>query len=200
MKMRPYSAGGVKHSFWFMEFKKIVALRNEGLDWDNIKLINEEQNIFGASTPERARQIFQTVSARVKCLDDSFYQVFINCDLASQKLFALLAAMVYDSLFGEFVYDVVREKMIIGSCELADSDIRIFFKNKQLQDDKVAAWTDATLKRLGASYKSLLFEANVTDKTNGTRHIFKPLPDPQMERWMQDHGYDYQLKALTGVR
>jgi len=46
--------------------------------------------------------------------------------------------------------------MIIGSNELADSDIRIFFRNKQNQDEKVAGWTDATIKRIGASYKSFL--------------------------------------------
>ena len=60
------------------------------------------------------------VSARVKCLDDS-YPVFESCDLATQKLFALVAAMTYDVLFGELVYELIREKMIIGSNELADS-------------------------------------------------------------------------------
>lgn len=135
----------------------------------------------------------------MKSLDDSFYPVFETCDLASQKLFALVAAMTYDVLFGEFVYELVREKMIIGSNELADSDIRIFFNSKQ-QDDKVAKWTDATLKRLGATYKSMLYEAGVTNKAMNVRKIYKPLPDPEMERWMMDHGMIYQLKAITGVR
>ena len=200
MNNRDYSAGAVKHSFWFMEFRKVVSLRLEGKTWEEIKRLNEEENIFGAPTTLRATQIFNTVSARVKCMDDSFYSVFEACDLASQKLFALVAAMTYDVLFGEFVYEVVREKMIIGSNELAESDIRIFFNNKQQQDDKVADWTDATLKRLGATYKSLLYEAGVTNKAKNVREIYKPLPDPAMERWMMDQGMNYQLKAITGVR
>ena len=200
MNRKEYSAGAVKHSFWFMEFRKVVSLRLEGKTWEEIKRLNEEENIFGAPTTLRATQIFNTVSARVKCMDDSFYSVFEACDLASQKLFALVAAMTYDVLFGEFVYEVVREKMIIGSNELAESDIRIFFNNKQQQDDKVADWTDATLKRLGATYKSLLYEAGVTNKAKNVREIYKPLPDPAMERWMMDQGMNYQLKAITGVR
>ena len=200
MSGKEYSAGAVKHSFWFMEFRKVVSLRLEGKTWEEIKRLNEEENIFGAPTTLRATQIFNTVSARVKCMDDSFYSVFEACDLASQKLFALVAAMTYDVLFGEFVYEVVREKMIIGSNELAESDIRIFFNNKQQQDDKVADWTDATLKRLGATYKSLLYEAGVTNKAKNVREIYKPLPDPAMERWMMDQGMNYQLKAITGVR
>ena len=121
MKDREYSAAAVKHAFWFMEFRKVVSLRSEGKTWDEIKRMNKEENIFGAPTPLRATQIFNTVSARVKCLDDSFYPVFESCDLATQKLFALVAAMTYDVLFGELVYELIREKMIIGSNELADS-------------------------------------------------------------------------------
>lgn len=200
MKRKPYSAGGVKHAFWFMEFRKVVNLRAEGKTWDEIKQQNDDENIFGAPTPMRANQILSTLMGRIKCLDDSFYPVFQSCDIASQKLFALVSAMAYDTLFAEFVYEVVREKMIIGSNELSDSDIRIFFKNKQAQDDKVAGWTDATLKRLGASYKSLLYEAGVTDKAKGTRKILKPILDPVMERWLMDYDMEYCAKALSGVR
>ena len=200
MRQSEYSAGAVKYAFWFMEFRRIVSLRVAGMTWEEIRRLNEEENIFGAPTTLRAMQIFNTVSARVKSLDDSFYSVFEACDIASQKLFALVAAMKHDMLFGEFVYEVIREKMIVGSNELAESDIRIFFNNKQQQDDKVADWTDATIKRLGATYKSMLYEAGVTNKAMNVRKIFKPLPDPAMERWMKDQGMNYQLKAITGVR
>jgi len=200
MIKKEYSAGAVKHSFWFMEFRKVVALRAEGKSWDEIKQLNENENIFGAPTPLRANQIWNTVSGRVKGLDESFYPVFQSCDVAAQKLFALVAAMAYDTLFAEFIYEVVREKMIIGTRELSDSDIRIFFKNKQEQDNKVAGWTEATTKRLGACYKTMLFEAGMTDKAKDTRKILKPILDPVMERWLLDHDMEYCVRALTGVR
>ncbi len=195
-----YSAGAVKHAFWFMEFRKVVSLRMENKSWEEIKRLSEEENIFGTPTIQRAKQIYNTVSARVKSMDDSFYQVFESCDLASQKLFALVGAMTYDVLFGEFVYELIREKLIIGSNELSDGDIRIFFANKQRENDKVAEWTEETIKRLGATYKSILFEAGITNKTRNVREIYKPLPDPDMEHWLEDHGMTYQLKAITGVR
>lgn len=200
MDRKEYSAGAVKHSFWFMEFRKVVSLRSEGKTWDDIKQLNDDENLFGASTSLRSNQIWSTVTGRIKCLDDSFYTIFESCDLASQKLFALVAAMTYDVLFGELVYELIREKMIIGNCELADSDIRIFFKDKQQQNEKVGKWTEATIKKLMVSYKSMLYEAGVTNKAKNVREIYKPLPDPAMERWMQDQGMIYQLKAITGVR
>lgn len=200
MERREYSAGAVKHSFWFMEFRKVVQLLSEGKTLDEIKKLNQEENIFGAPTVMRATQIFNTVSARIKMLDESFYPVFVTSEVSTQKFFNLVATMAYDTLFGEFVYEVIREKMIIGNDEFADSDIRVFFKNKQLQDEKVAEWTDATLKRLGACYKTLLYEAGMTDKGKECRKILKPILDPVMANWLEDHDMELMVKALTGVR
>lgn len=195
-----YSASAVKHAFWFMEFRKVVTLRNEGKIWEEIKKASEEENLFGAPTPARAKQIWNTVSARTKALDDSFYQIFMNGDLATQKLFALVAVMANDTLFAEFVYEIIREKMIIGINEYSPSDIRLFFKHKQEQSEKAAGWTDQTLGRLGHSYRNFLYEAGVTDNGRGIRKILKPILDPEMESWLKEQHMDYYLKALKGER
>ena len=197
---KDYSAGAVKHAFWFMEFRKVVTLRNEGKTWEEIKKASEEENLFGAPTPARAKQIWNTVSARTKALDDSFYPIFMNSDLSAQKLYALVAVMANDTLFAEFVYEIIREKMIIGINEYSPSDIRLFFKHKQEQSEKAACWTDQTLERLGHSYRNFLYEAGVTDNGRGIRKILKPILDPEMESWLQEQHMDYYLKALKGER
>ena len=199
-KKKDYSAGAVKFAFWFMEFRKVVTLRADGRNWEEIKSLNETENLFGAPTQARGKQIWSTVSARVKELDDSFYSIFTASDLASQKLFALVAVMANDTLFGEFVYEVIREKMIIGINEYSPSDIRLFFKHKQEQSEKAAGWTDQTLGRLGHSYRNFLYEAGVTDNGREIRRILKPILDPEMERWMREQHMDYYLKALKGER
>lgn len=111
MERKPYSAGAVKFSFWFMEFRKTVQLLSEGKSFADIKKLNEETNIYGAPTKLRAQQIYSTVTARIKTLDESFYPIFLSSDLATQKLFVLTAALLHDTLFFDFVYEVVREKM-----------------------------------------------------------------------------------------
>ena len=94
-----------------------------------IKKMNVEENIFSAPTQARAIQILNTVSTRVKSLDHSFYTLFEQSDISNQKVIALIAVMHSDSLFFDFVYEVYREKLIIGVDELADSDFGIFFKD-----------------------------------------------------------------------
>lgn len=200
MKRKEYSAGAVKVSFWFVEFRKTVECLNKGQGFAQIKSLVLNENLFAAPTTMRANQIFNTVTGRIKSLDDSFIPLFLQRDLSTQKLFALVATMAYDTLFFDFVYEVIREKIILGTCELSDSDVRVFFKDKQQQNEKVAGWTEATLIRLGRCYKTMLYEAGLIDKTNVVRKILRPILDPDLQRWLELNDMNIYIKALTGVR
>ena len=103
--------------------------------------------------------------------------------------------------FFDFVYEVVREKLILGVDELTDSDIRVFFKDKQTQSEKIAALQDYTLHRLGSAYKTQLYEAGILDDNKGNvRKILRPILDVALERWLQNNGYAVMISALTGVK
>ena len=200
MERKEYSAGAVKLSFWFVEFRKVVELLSEGKSTDQIKDLAMNENLFAAPTALRSNQIYHTVTGRIKSLDRSFIPLFTRSDLATQKLFALIAAMAYDTLFFDFVYEVIREKMILGSNELVDSDVRVFFKDKQQQNEKVAGWTDATLVRLGRCYKTMLYEVGIIDKAKTARKILRPILDPDLVRWLEQNNMGAYVKALAGVR
>ena len=199
MIRKEYSAGMVKVSFWFSEFRKVIQLLNSGKTMDEIKAMNIAENIFSAPTNRRAIQIFSTVSIRVKALNPEFYSLFEESDILNQKLIALIAIMESDTLFFDFMYEVYREKLIIGLDEIADSDINIFFKDKQLQSERVAKWTDYTLKNLGSCYKTILTEAGVLEKSKGNRKIRKPILDKSLEDKLKENGMVVTLHALTGV-
>ena len=200
MERREYSAGAVKLSFWFPEFRKVVQLFAAGNSFEEVRQKNQEENIFGAPTQRRADQICRTVLTRVQALDGSFYPVFLSGDLAAQKLFALAAVMACDTLFFDFVYEVIREKLIIGSNELEPKDVRIFFRDKQAQDERLAQWTDYTCQRLGSCYRTMLYEAGLTDKAKETRKIFKPTLETELRQWLEAHDMGLIVKAWTGVK
>ena len=200
MGRKEYSAGAVKMSFWFVEFRKVVQLLHDGKSMDEIKVLAQSENIFAAPTALRSNQIYSTVAGRIRSLDQSFIPFFLSGDLATQKLYALIAAMAYDTLFFDFVYEVIREKLIVGNNELTDSDVRVFFKDKQQQNEKVAGWTDATLVRLGRCYKTMLYEAGIIDKAKTARKILRPILDPDLVRWLEQNNMGAYVKALAGVR
>lgn len=200
MERKEYSASAVKLSFWFIEFRKVTELLCEGKSADQIKYLALNENLFAAPTSLRANQIYNTVIGRIKAMHNSFIPLFMHSDLATQKLLALIAAMAYDTLFFDFVYEVIREKMILGSNELFDSDVSVFFKDKQLQNEKVAGWTDATLMRLSRCYKTMLYEAGIIDKAKTARKILRPILAPELVRWLEQNGMSVYVKALEGVR
>lgn len=200
MERKEYSAGAVKLSFWFLEFRKAAELLAGGDSFDDIRRKSAEENLFAAPTPRRADQICRTVLTRIQALDGSFYPVFLSGDLATQKLFVLAAVMASDTLFFDFVYEVIREKLMIGSNELSDRDVRVFFRDKQAQDAHVARWTDYTCQRLGACYKTMLCEAGLIGREKDPRRIFKPILEAELRQWLENHGMDLVVKAWTGVR
>ena len=200
MNRRNYSAGMVKLSFWFLEYRKFVILSLEGLSVEDIKRKNILENIFSAPTTARAIEIFSAVSARARGLNGRLHEIFADNDVGTQKLIALIAIMNIDSLFFDFVYEVYREKLLIGSGTLTDSDVNVFFSNKQVQSEKVAGWKDVTLKRLGACYKTLLTEAGLIDRSSNERRIIRPILDKRLIDGLIESGMAVFVEALTGGR
>ena len=108
--------------------------------------------------------------------------------------------MAYDTLLFEIVYELIRDKMILGSNEITENEFVRFIEDNQRHDSRAATWTEETCKRLAGTYKSILFEAGVLDSNKGDRKILKPIIDIELSDWLSNHGMEIYIKALTGVR
>lgn len=198
MQRNPYSAGAVKFSFWFQEFRKAVFMLADGASLAEIKKLNQETNIFAASSPERAKLIMSNVAKRIEALDPSFVPLFVCSDVVGQKLLCLIACMCTDTLFFDFVNDIIRVKLALGLNEYGDSDAIKFWDDKQIQSDKVANLTEATRKRLLSTYKQYLYNAGITEGNAGSRKIIVPIISADIVAWLREHDLQPILVALTG--
>lgn len=194
-----YSAGLVSQSFWFVEFKKVIKLLNEGKTEKEIKKLCINDNFFGAINENRAKRMYGYIWNRVKRLDDTMIHLFETSDLTTQKLINLIAILLGDRLFFEFIFEVYREKMIIGTDELSDFDLNIFFKNKEVQSDDVATWIDRTKKRLGSAYFNFMIDANLITVVDKKKMITPPVLDITLERYLEVSGNETLVKAIKGV-
>lgn len=197
--MEKYSSGLVSESFWFVEFKKIIKLRYEKKSWEDIKILCLEENLLGISKEYRAKRIFGYLKNRVETLDEDLINIFINTDIKTQKLINLIAISKKNRLFFEFLYEVYREKIYFGAFELTDSDVNIFFKNKQTQAEDVNAWTDITLRRLRSSYINFLTDAGLLTIYEKKRRITPPILDISLESYLKYKGENSIIKAISGV-
>lgn len=197
--MEKYSSGLVSESFWFVECKKIIKLKFDGCSWDEIKEMCLKENLLGISKEYRAKRIFGYLRNRLITLDDKVIEIFLNGDIATQKIIVIIAIAKQNRLFYEFLYLIYREKVIMGIHELNYSDINIFFKSKQDQSEDIALWTDVTLKRLRSTYMNFMVDAGLLTIIDKVKVPTPPVLDIALERYYKDNGEMKLIKAITGV-
>ena len=197
--MEKYSSGLVAESFWFIEFKILIKLRYEGKSWDDIKALCLNENLLGISKEYRVKRIFGYLKNRIEAIEDGYLEIFMHTDLQTQKIINILASAKKNRLFFEFLYEVYREKVKLGALELTASDINIFFKNKQEQDENMSTWTDVTLRRLRSTYMNFLVDAGLLTVSDKQRKITPPILDITLENFLKDTGEMQMIKAITGV-
>ena len=195
----PYSAGLMSQSCWFVEFKKIVQLIAAGRTEDEIKSECLENNLLGAVKEYRAKRMYGYLINRSKMLDEELIQLFMERDLGTQKLINLIAILRGDRLFFEFVYEVYREKAILGQRELEDQDVNVFFRNKGNQSELVENWNDSTKKHLKSSYLTCMADAGLLRVEKKVRSITTPIVDSRLASYLKRSGDHALLVAISGV-
>lgn len=193
-----YSAGAVSKGFWFQQFKKYNNLLKEGLSDKEIKKQQEEDNILMAPSASYGKKMINEVSKRSRSLPSPIANMFCNLSVDNQKLLNLLGLMMTDRLFFEYMYEVYREKLIIGNLEFDNSDTRIFLKNKSEQSEKVSNFTSQTKKRLAGAYRSYLKEAGLLTEEKNIVTIKKPILDLDLEKVMKNEKLDPYLRIFMG--
>ena len=182
-KTRIYSAGIMSQSFWFVELKKYLKLLSEGYTPGKIKTMVIQGNLFGSPNEYRARRIFGYISNRAAQMDETGLELFFSSNLATQKLLNL----------------VYREKAILGGNTLEKSDANVFFRDKEIQSEVVAGWTDKTKIRIQSAYFNFLTDANLLSIADKQKIITPPLLDIALEQYLEANGETSIIKAITGV-
>ena len=199
MECKKYSAGLMSQSFWFLEFKKAVKMRQEGMTYDDIKKKCVEENLFGAAKEYRALRMAGYIITRVRAMDDILVDLFCTSDLATQKLINLVTILRTDRLFFEFVYETYREKVILGVEIMEESDVNVFFTRKEAQSELIAGWKDSTKRHLRSCYLNFMTDANLLTVIDKKKMITPPILDIALERYLQSVGEEVLVKALAGV-
>lgn len=193
-----YSAGSVKYLFWFMETKETVRLLQDH-NIDEVHDIVLQDNVYQQKAENRIISEFGCIRRRIESVPEELMQMLLTTDLNSAKLITLISAMASDRMLFELVYEVFREKLRLGEDEFKESDLNIFFGRKQDQDEKVAKWTEATVKKLKSTYTKFLLEAGIlTIDDKKVKRIVKPYIEDELRAVLLKNDMRDYLYALTG--
>ena len=194
-----YSAGLMSQCFWFVEMKKMIQLKAAGKTDVEIKRECLENNLLGAVKEYRAKRMFGYLWNRLNLLDEELIRLFMEGDIRTQKLINLIGILRGDKLFFEFVYEVYREKAILGQLKMEDVDINLFFRNKENQSSVVENWNESTKRKLKSFYICSLADAGLLKVEKKDREITLPIVDEQVATHLVKCGDRALLVAMTGV-
>ena len=193
-----YSASSVKYLLWFMETKETTRLLKDHSP-EKVRELVLEQNIYQQKDRRRIINQYGCISRRVDAMPEKLRELLLRADVSTAKLIVLISAMASDRLLFELVYEVYRVRIRLGEDEWTDSALNIFFDSKAEQNDLIAGWTEATVKKLKGTYTKYLLEAGMLRKERGrAKKIVRPFIDQELRQVLLEESMARFLYALTG--
>jgi len=195
---REYSAGIVSKGFWFLEFKKYLELLKIGNNENEIRKMQDEENIFSAPSKDYGKRIISEINKRIKVLPKEIKELFFESDTGTQKVINLLSIMGTDKLFFEYVYNSYRNELLLGTKEYNPGIVMKFLKEKAEQNGEVAKFSEKTLKRMQGTYGNYLKEAGLLEEKNKKILYGKVYFDYELEKLLRENNMEIYVKTLKG--
>ena len=194
-----YNASATKHLFWFVETRETARLLGNN-SMDEVRQIVIDENLYQQKNESRLINEFGCIKKRLEALPEELQRMMVTADLGTGKLIAFIGCMASDRLLFDLMYEVYRQKLYLGEATISDADLNIFFKDKKDQNEKVAAITDTSVKKLKQVYCKYMFEAGLLTGKVTEKQLSKPYIDPDLRFALQRNAMDKYLAALTGEK
>lgn len=194
-----YNASATKYLFWFVETRETARLMGT-YSIDEVRRIVIEDNLYQQKSESRLINEFGCIKGRLEALPEELRKMMVTADINTGKIIAFIGCMASDRLLFDLMYEVYRNKIYLGELNLTDADLNIFFKDKQSQNEKVAAITDTSVKKLKQVYCKYMFEAGLLSGKVTEKIINKPYIDSDLKFVLQRNAMDRYLAAITGER
>lgn len=196
--MITYSAGMMSVPYLLMETKNTARLLMKGLSVQEAKKKVLSDNLYQMNSAYRAERYFNAIIRRLKALPDKLLPIIAQGDPAQAKVLLVAAIARTDLLFFEFLHQVFRPALNIGSKTLDNTDINLFFDQKARESALVAGWAQSTVQHLKSSFIRVLREAGLLDNTHPPRSLIPGyLPEAVIEDF-KNAGLTVYLASVLG--
>ena len=192
-----YSAASVKFLLWYIETKETAKLLKE-YSYDEIRQMVVEDNLYQQKSVDRAIGEFGCIKKRLEALPKELLQKIVSADVQTSKIITFVACMLTDRLLFEFMYEVYRNKVHFGEANISDADFNIFIQNKKDQSEKVAAFSDVSIKKIKQVFTKYMLEAGLLTGKPIERMIARPYIDQEVKEILLRSNMEKYLYALTG--
>ena len=192
-----YSAASVKFLLWYIETKETARLLKEH-SFEEIRQMVVEENLYQQKSVDRAIGEFGCIRKRLEALPEELFHKIVEVDVQTAKIITFVACMLTDRLLFEFMYEVYRNKVHFGESNISDADFNIFIQNKKDQSEKVAGFSDSSIKKIKQVFTKYMLEAGLLTGKPSERVIVHPYIDPDVKKILLKNNLEKYLYALTG--
>ena len=147
-----------------------AQLLNEGWsESDTVKKIIED-NLFQYPTEKSLKEITRTCLSRFRIFDDNrVAEIIATGNVQSAKQACLFAMMEQNRLVWDFMVGVIGEKYKTRDYHFSMTDINSFFTRLQEQNDDIASWSEASIKKCKQVLMRLLLENEYLENRKATQ-------------------------------
>lgn len=177
------------------ESREIARLMLRGADkevWHRALVID---NVLQKKTPSTSKRMAALIRKRLELMGHEHWRLVADGS-NEVALHALLAAAIKHShLLGDFMYDVVRERVKTYDNKMSIRDWEKFLDECEHRDGTVSHWSSTTKQKLGQVIFKILSQAKYIDNTR-SRTIIPVQINPVVQRLLVDTNEKYVLKCM----
>lgn len=193
----PYKGSLTREQFLFSEIKITAKLMYEGLNDDEILDRIIANNLYQFPTERMIKNLAGVCIRRLHVLNsEELVSALANYSAEVGKQIALYAMMRDSRLMADFMITVVGEKYRTKDMCFSDIDLNVFFIRLQEQDEKVASWSESTVKKIKQVMKKVLVENGYLDTTR-SKGLNPVLIESVLENAIRDNNDEAMLPAFN---
>lgn len=197
MRSDKYSGALTAEQFLFHEMRIVAKKYLEKQLIEKIISEVKKDNLFQYPTERQVSRMVRACFKRANLLDsDKLVTEIINTPTEVAKQINLYSIMRYNRLVWEFMVDVVGEKYRQNDDTLTVKDINEFFTRLQEQNDSVASWSEATIKKLSQVLRKCLVEVEILDSSKSTK-LNPILISTELEEGMRENHDEVAFSAFN---
>ncbi len=152
-------------------------------------------NVLQKRSPESAKRLANYIRQRLKNAPPCLIDIVLNssADVVTQALFAI--AINYDHLLGDFIDQVVRDRIRRFKKSLPRQLWDEFLNNCSGYAPEVKKWSKNTCTKLGQTAFLILTQAGYIENTKSRK--FQPVyVYPEIKSCLTNAGQDYVLRCM----
>ena len=169
IQTQPYHGGLTAEQFLFYEIRIAAKFYLAGIPIESAVDDIRRDNLFQYPTERQISRLARACYKRLDALDNhNLIETLAYASVEIAKQVNLYAIMCQNRLVREFMTQIIGEKLRTQDLSLRKKDLNAFFARLQAQDDRVAAWSEATIGKIKGVLLRMSVETEYLDNIRGT--------------------------------